>query len=814
MFRRMPCAAFLVVVACLSFAASASRADEPRRYDGYKIVRVDVKTQAELDALEQLGVEILNCTPGVGPMDVLASAEQLDALRRIGRPARILQDDVQGAVDRERAQPVVALADPFADFFLSYHPYDGVEGIVWYLNELVTRYPTLASMVNVGTTLEGRTIWGVRITSNVVATKPAAVYFGCEHAREWIAGTVPPYMANYFLENYGVDPQITDLVDHVELFLIPIHNVDGYVYSWTQGNRFWRKNRRNNGGGVYGVDINRNWGEGWGGAGSSGTTTNETYRGTGPFSEPETQALRDFFIAHPNIRVQLDVHSYAQLVLWPYGYTPTLSPDQAVYQEIGSRMKSLIYGVDGLTYNIGPVYTAIYPASGVSVDWTYAQRGILSYSYEVRDTGLYGFTLPADQIIPNNEELLPATLYMTNSDWVRAPMRFEFPAGLPATVTAGAETPIFVRIIPQSESVEPGTANLHYRNDPSGPFSVTPLTPLGGLDYEAVLPATNCTSLPEFYFSVEGSGGTPMTNPRQTPSAQYYSTVVVTQFLTFFQQNLDGNPGWTREGLWKWGQPTGGGGLEAGSPDPTSGYTNNFVYGYNLGGDYTNNMPEYSLTSPAIDCSGRSGVHLTFWRWLGVEQPAYDHAYVRVSNNGINWTTVWQNEAEVADSTWVLQDVDISAVADNQPIVYLRWTMGTTDGALTYCGWNIDDISLYSTVCNGMAGDFDGDGDVDLADFAQFEICFTGPGGTLAPGCGPGDFDGDNDIDCDDWAEFPLVWTGGGQPPQLAQCASQAIPAVSQWGSANTGLLLLTAATLVLRRERSVWTPYAAPHSL
>ena len=197
-----------------------------------------------------------------------------------------------------------------------------------------------------------------------------------------------------------------------------------------------------------------------------------------------------------------------------------------------------------------------------------------------------------------------------------------------------------------------------------------------------------------------------------------------------------------------------------------------------------------------------------------MEQPAYDHAYVRVSNNGSNWTTVWQNEAEVADSTWVLQDVDISAVADNQPIVYLRWTMGTTDGGLTYCGWNIDDVSLYSTLCNGMAGDFDGDGDVDLADFAQFEICFTGPGGTLAPGCGPGDFDGDNDIDCDDWAEFPLVWTGGGQPPQLAQCASQGIPAVSQWGSANMGLLLLTAATLVLRYERSVQTPYAALHNL
>lgn len=103
-------------------------------------------------------------------------------------------------------------------------------------------------------------------------------------------------------------------------------------------------------------------------------------------------------------------------------------------------------------------------------------------------------------------------------------------------------------------------------------------------------------------------------------------------------------------------------------------------------------------------------------------------------------------------------------------------------------------------------GDFDDDGDVDLADFAPFEICFTGPGGAFAPGCEPGDFDGDADIDCSDWAQFVLAWTDPGQPPELAQCASQSIPAVSQWGSASMILLLLTTATLVLRRTASVGT--------
>ncbi len=100
-----------------------------------------------------------------------------------------------------------------------------------------------------------------------------------------------------------------------------------------------------------------------------------------------------------------------------------------------------------------------------------------------------------------------------------------------------------------------------------------------------------------------------------------------------------------------------------------------------------------------IDCTGRYGVHLSFRRWLGVEMPRWDHAYVRVSSDGTNWVTVWRNNIEIADAEWTLYDIDISSVADNQPTVYLRWTMGTTDSSLTYCGWNIDDIRLTAAEC-------------------------------------------------------------------------------------------------------------------
>lgn len=179
--------------------------------------------------------------------------------------------------------------------------------------------------------------------------------------------------------------------------------------------------------------------------------------------------------------------------------------------------------------------------------------------------------------------------------------------------------------------------------------------------------------------------------------------LVIGEFSLQYEWLLDSDPGWDTQGQWAFGQPSGGGG-QYGGPDPTSGYSGDNVYGYNLSGDYENNLPERHLTSSAIDCANLYDVHLEFWRWLGVEDPTYDHAYVQVSNDGTSWTTVWQNDAEIADINWTQMNLDISAAADNQPMVYLRWTMGPTDGGWQYCGWNIDDIRLYAINSEAMPG--------------------------------------------------------------------------------------------------------------
>ncbi|MBK9128539.1 MAG: hypothetical protein IPM13_12195 [Phycisphaerales bacterium] len=736
-----------MLAALLALTCAAPAVAAPARFDGYVVARVTCATEDELARVIETADELWSCAPAVGDVDVMFAPDRLDALRGLGLPYTIWVQDVQALIDGERA------AAP-RTWFEDYHPYDE---LVAYLSQLCVDHPTLAQMVNIGTSLEGRTIWGIRIAApDLDPLAPGVLYFCGQHAREWITTMISPYVATHLLANYGTDPVVTDLVNRVEWFLVPVVNPDGYEHTWTTY-RLWRKNRRDNGNGTFGVDLNRNWGYGWGSnTGSSGLPSSETYRGPAPFSEPETQALRDFLLAHPNVRAMNDVHSYSQLILWPWGYTSELPADQAAFSAVGTAMRQLILAVHNMSYTAGPVYSTIYPVSGGSVDWAYGARGIFAFSFELRDKGQYGFILPASQIIPNCEEILPALLHLTDSDPVRA-TRISLPAGRPAALVAGQDTPIEVTITSGDDTLLPATATLHYRYDPSGPFIEVPLTQLAGARFEAVLPATNCTSLPQYYFSITGSAGTTF-QPPDAPQSLYDSSMV--SGLTVFSDDLSTNPGWATEGLWAWGQPLGGGGSH-GFRDPNSGYTGLNVYGYNLAGDYTNNMPERHLTTTAIDCSRQYGLRLSFWRWLGVERAPYDRAQVRVSSDYVNWTTIWENPTtETADNKWTYQDFDISALADNRPTVYIRWTMGPTDSGWTYCGWNIDDVAIYATGCETRPGDYNGDGQLGLSDALAFDGCLLGAGNGIGPTCGILDMDSDNDVDIADYAAFQTAFTG------------------------------------------------------
>jgi hypothetical protein len=340
---------------------------------------------------------------------------------------------------------------------------------------------------------------------------------------------------------------------------------------------------------------------------------------------------------------------------------------------------------------------------------------------------------------------------------------FAYPQGLPEYALPGGNTTIRVEVVGVGGKIpQPGTGLLHVQAGST--WQEVAMTEVTDNVYDAHLPVATCGGPMHYYFSAQSTDGQTYVDPYNAPTDSFSATVAYGRD-TFYQNDLSSNPGWTVQGLWAFGHPIGGGGQHGGH-DPSNGYTGTNVYGYNLNGDYENNLPERHLTSTAISCAGKYGVHLKFRRWLGVEQPSFDHAYVRVSNNGITFTTVWENSGEVADTSWHEMDLDVSAVADNKPSVLLRWTMGPTDTAWQYCGWNIEDVQLTSLVCQSpwLPGDLNCDGAVNFGDINPFVQVLTDLAGweQAHPNCPllTGDINGDGAVNFGDINPFVALLSG------------------------------------------------------
>lgn len=335
---------------------------------------------------------------------------------------------------------------------LVYHAYDftGTTNIagfgVWEFRSLkddlfalAEQYPQIVQVISLGQSHEGRQIWAIKLSDDVSTedpTEPDTLFIGGQHAREWIGVEVPFLIAQYLARNYETDARVRRLIDNLEIWIVPMVNPDGHDYTRLDPCptapqfycRLWRKNRRDLGNGVFGVDLNRNWSYQWDSrAGGSRNPQSLTYRGPEPFSEPEIRAIRDLVLdPQRHFKAFLDYHSYAQIVGWPWGYSfdPPIPlsedtrfdppSDSVEYARLGETMAQLIYSAQGRTYRACQIsLDCPYPAAGVSNDWFYSETGGISFVIELRpDTGEPGFVLPADQILPTFEENLPAALYL------------------------------------------------------------------------------------------------------------------------------------------------------------------------------------------------------------------------------------------------------------------------------------------------------------------------------------------------------------------------------------------------------------------
>ncbi|PQJ11591.1 hypothetical protein CJD36_007285 [Flavipsychrobacter stenotrophus] len=351
------------------------------------------------------------------------SASELKAIRKAGFKVQIIIKDVSKHY-REQNKPGKAqktttstdcnmgpTLDVPAHFHLgTYGGYFTYTEMLSILDSMALLYPALISArapIDTFHSIEGRPIYWVRVSNNPNVDQPAKpqmLYDALHHAREpgTISSTI--YYLWYLLEHYNTDPQIKAIIDNTELYFVPCVNPDGLLYNISTnpgGGGMWRKNRRHNAGTTIGVDLNRNYGFQWGydNVGSSPTSSSDTYRGTGAFSEPETQAMK-FIAEHHHFKTTLNYHTYGNDLIYPWGYIGSLlTPDSSQFVSIGS------YLTEHTPYRYGTGdQTVGYVTNGDSDDWGYGEQTTKNKIFAMTpETGKsdFGFYTPIANIIPD-----------------------------------------------------------------------------------------------------------------------------------------------------------------------------------------------------------------------------------------------------------------------------------------------------------------------------------------------------------------------------------------------------------------------------
>ncbi|NWI10955.1 CBPA1 Carboxypeptidase, partial [Crypturellus soui] len=367
------------------------------------------------------------------PVDVrvpLRSLQPVKAhLEAHGVPYSVMIEDVQALVDQERPQPKRRRLLPTSTTTFNYAAYHDLDEIYAFMDLLVAENPGLVSKVEIGRSTEGRPIYVLKFSKG--GTKRPAVWIDTGiHSREWVTQASGVWFAKTIAAEHESDEVLASVLEEMDIFLEIVTNPDGFVFTHTKvmaaaggpepprvlliavperpcppQNRLWRKTRSSRSGSLcVGVDPNRNWDAGFGGSGSSGNPCSETYRGPYAHSEPEVKAIVDFVKEHGNIKAFVSIHSYSQLLLYPYGYTTTPVPDQQELHQVAEKAVAALSSAYGTQFKYGSIITTIYEASGGTIDWTYDQGIKYSFTFELRDTGRYGFLLPASQILPTAQE--------------------------------------------------------------------------------------------------------------------------------------------------------------------------------------------------------------------------------------------------------------------------------------------------------------------------------------------------------------------------------------------------------------------------
>ncbi|MBD3224496.1 MAG: T9SS type A sorting domain-containing protein [Caldithrix sp.] len=594
-----------------------------------------------------------------------------------------------------------------------YYTFDEV---VTELDSMHLLYPDLTTeKTSIGKSIENRDLWMLKISDNpeVDENEPEVFYNGLHHAREPQSMMTVMFFMYYLLENYAADPEVTYLVDNRELYFVPVINPDGYVYNEQtnpDGGGQWRKNRREiNGGQWYGVDLNRNYGYQWGydDVGSSPYPFSDTYRGDAPFSEPETQAIRDFCISR-QFELSLSYHSYSNLLIYPWGYEESLvTPDSITYFDYASTMTQYnryVYGTGDETVN--------YVTNGDSDDWLYGEQTdknkILAMTPEV-GTDQDGFWPAEERIFPLAEENVYANLYLA---WVAG----GYPVLKSIHITGDDDADGYLEA-GETAIIQTTIENIGRGSAEDAALALQCDDPYVQVidDYAAIdgaIPSGDVRILDRL--TIEAAANTPEAYQLQLIFTVEYGdinrhdtveTVLIgTPQLLFSDNAENGLDNWTAGGQWNLSTRKAVEGSRSFTDSPFRRYPEDY---------------EASLTlDQPVELSSNKQIYLQFWQQFQIERD-YDFARVQASTDEENWQTLegvsgsigsgWGVQA--SDQTgyhnmqlnWRREIVDLSSFAGTDSF-YVRFNMAS-DGGTERDGWYIDDIRLlaYTDVVSPLA---------------------------------------------------------------------------------------------------------------
>ena len=760
----------------------------PAVYQDQMVVAVTIDTHLQLREALDLSESAWTERPGLGHNILQIKSANLDALTKLGVNPIIqiadlhahTQQNWSALVEQERfeIENNIGAHRPALDFQRGgsahdeswFSGYKQLSDIYAYMDTQVAAYPDLVTKADIGDTIQSRDIFSFTITApdepgNLAEDRPVIIWNGAQHAREWVSPMTVTYIASKLLDDSGSDPEVQALLSSIRFVIIPVLNPDGYLYSWSD-ERYWRKNRRDNPGSDEGVDLNRNWDSTeFAGAGTSSSFSSDIYHGGSPFSEPETTALSNLAISYGDDLVShIDFHCFSQLILWPLGYADGLvtpEPDRTNFVNLSGDMSTLIESVSGEFYD--PIQSwQLYPAAGTCSDWFYEDRGVTSFTLELRpDSGAFdGFNPPPSIILPTAEENWQAAKLFA----ARTTQAMSLSHTSIATFDADTPTPVFLTVNPGVSDVDPSSAVLHTRIGSSGPFEQVMMIPSGESTYTAHLPSTPCGQIAEYYFTADSLSGASFTFPEGGASdpLEALSQIMIVAFEDDMESS--GN-GWTvgqpsdaaTTGIWERADP------EATAAQPENDHTDSGSICWITDGDSGGSLGANdidggatTLTSPMMDATtAGEGAELVYWRWYSNDagaSPNADSMLVEISyTNGASWDTL-EIVTENANA-WV--EKRFALPSDGTPLDQIRVRFIASDfndGSIVEAG--IDDLSIESIGCPGSPADINGDGELDFFDISAFLTLFANEDPI-------GDFNTDGDWDFFDISAFLTAFSAG-----------------------------------------------------